>query len=152
MKDKPNSIRTYDAEGYRLRAAGVCVKDEEEKEVLLVSSSKEPNKWVVPGGGVEPDEQPDRAAVREVREEAGVEGHLGRCLGVFEVSNTERKHRTAVYILVVTSELPEWEDSVNIGRRRKWFDLEDAVRELNDNKPVQSGYLRLLLKSKEKDS
>lgn len=56
------------------------------RQVLLVSSSKEPNKWVIPGGGVEPDEQTDRAALREVREEAGVEGHLGRCLGVFEVS------------------------------------------------------------------
>ncbi|XP_043199777.1 diphosphoinositol polyphosphate phosphohydrolase 1-like isoform X2 [Amphibalanus amphitrite] len=152
MKDKPNSTRTYDADGYRLRAAGVCVKDEMEREVLLVSSSKEPDKWVVPGGGIEPNEQAHLAALREVREEAGVEGHLGRCLGVFEVSNTERKHRTAVYILLVTAELPEWEDSVNIGRRRKWFDLEDAVRELNENKPVQSGYLRLLLKSKEKDS
>ena len=33
MKDKPNSTRTYDADGYRLRAAGVCVKDEDEREV-----------------------------------------------------------------------------------------------------------------------
>ena len=55
-------------------------------QVLLVSSSKEPDKWVVPGGGIEPNEQAHLAALREVREEAGVEGHLGRCLGVFEVS------------------------------------------------------------------
>ena len=54
--------------------------------MLLVSSSKEPDKWVVPGGGIEPNEQAHLAALREVREEAGVEGHLGRCLGVFEVS------------------------------------------------------------------
>ena len=54
--------------------------------MLLVSSSKEPDKWVVPGGGIEPNEQAPLAALREVREEAGVEGHLGRCLGIFEVS------------------------------------------------------------------
>ena len=41
--------------------------------------------WIVPGGGVEPNELPDMAAIREVREEAGVNGALGRCLGVFEV-------------------------------------------------------------------
>ncbi|KAF0291637.1 Diphosphoinositol polyphosphate phosphohydrolase 1 [Amphibalanus amphitrite] len=151
--------------------AGVCVKDEMEREVLLVSSSKEPDKWVVPGGGIEPNEQAHLAALREVREEGrrrGPPGQVPRGLRdtvtvrvcyssvdifpYFAQQNTERKHRTAVYILLVTAELPEWEDSVNIGRRRKWFDLEDAVRELNENKPVQSGYLRLLLKSKEKDS
>ena len=60
--------------------------------MLLVSSSKEPDKWVVPGGGIEPDEQPHLAALREVREEAGVEGHLGRCLGVFEVSVSTKQH------------------------------------------------------------
>jgi len=40
----------------------------------------------VPGGGVEPNEEPRATALREVREEAGVVGELGRCLGIFEVS------------------------------------------------------------------
>lgn len=40
----------------------------------------------MPGGGVEPDEEPAVTAAREVLEEAGVIGKLGRCLGVFEVS------------------------------------------------------------------
>lgn len=29
--------------------------------------------------------------------------------------NSERKHRTAVFVLVVTEELDEWEDSKSIG-------------------------------------
>lgn len=35
MKDQqaPNSIRTYDSDGYRQRAAAVCVKDEKGDEV-----------------------------------------------------------------------------------------------------------------------
>lgn len=53
--------------------------------MLLVSSSRRPDKWIVPGGGVEPDEEPHTTASREVLEEAGVLGRLGRCLGVFEV-------------------------------------------------------------------
>jgi 8-oxo-dGTP pyrophosphatase MutT (NUDIX family) len=40
----------------------------------------------VPGGGVEPEEEPSVTAIREVLEEAGVCGKLGRCLGVFEVT------------------------------------------------------------------
>ncbi len=50
-----------------------------------MSSSNEQNSWIVPGGGVEPDEEPSQTAVREVLEEAGVSGRLGICLGVFEV-------------------------------------------------------------------
>ena len=53
--------------------------------MLLVSGSKVPERWVVPGGGIEPSEDTCVAALREVQEEAGVKGTLGRLLGVFEV-------------------------------------------------------------------
>ena len=55
-------------------------------QVLLVTSSRRPDHWIVPGGGVEPEEEPSVTAIREVLEEAGVCGKLGRCLGVFEVN------------------------------------------------------------------
>ncbi len=54
-------------------------------QVLLVSGSGKPDRWVVPGGGIEPAEDSSVAAVREVQEEAGVKGTIGRLLGVFEV-------------------------------------------------------------------
>lgn len=38
-------------------------------QVLLVSSSRHPDRWIVPGGGMEPEEEPSVAAVREVCEE-----------------------------------------------------------------------------------
>ncbi|KAH7985990.1 hypothetical protein HPB49_026172 [Dermacentor silvarum] len=53
--------------------------------ILLVSSSSAPDRWIVPGGGLEPNEEPSTAAMREVMEEGGVRGRLGRCLGTFEV-------------------------------------------------------------------
>lgn len=56
-------------------------------QVLLVTSSRRPDNWIVPGGGVEPNEEAHCTAVREVLEEAGVVGTLGRCLGMFEVTN-----------------------------------------------------------------
>ena len=39
--------------------------------MLLVSSSRHPDKWIVPGGGMEPEEEPNVAAAREVCEEVG---------------------------------------------------------------------------------
>uniref|UniRef100_A0A8C4X5X2 Nudix (nucleoside diphosphate linked moiety X)-type motif 4a n=1 Tax=Erpetoichthys calabaricus TaxID=27687 RepID=A0A8C4X5X2_ERPCA len=69
MKFKPNQTRTYDGEGYKKRAACLCFRNEREDEVLLVSSSRHPDQWIVPGGGMEPEEEPGGAAVREVYEE-----------------------------------------------------------------------------------
>ncbi|ELK16612.1 Diphosphoinositol polyphosphate phosphohydrolase 1 [Pteropus alecto] len=110
--------------------------------VLLVSSSRHPDRWIVPGGGMEPEEEPSVAAVREVCEEAGVKGTLGRLVGIFE--NQERKHRTYVYVLIVTEVLEDWEDSVNIGRKREWFKIEDAIKVLQYHKPVQASYFETL--------
>ncbi|XP_077046761.1 diphosphoinositol polyphosphate phosphohydrolase 1 isoform X1 [Agelaius phoeniceus] len=118
-----------------------CV-DGAEGEVLLVSSSRHPDRWIVPGGGMEPEEEPGVAAVREVCEEAGVKGTLGRLVGIFE--NRDRKHRTYVYVLIVTEVLEDWEDSVNIGRKREWFKIEDAIKVLQYHKPVQASYFETL--------
>ncbi|XP_069923251.1 diphosphoinositol polyphosphate phosphohydrolase 3-alpha-like isoform X1 [Oryctolagus cuniculus] len=143
MKCKPNQTRTYDPEGFKQRAACLCFRSEREDEVLLVSSSRHPDRWIVPGGGMEPEEEPCGAAVREVFEEAGVRGKLGRLLGVFE-QNQARKHRTYVYVLTVTELLEDWEDSVSIGRKREWFKVEDAIKVLQCHKPVHAEYLEKL--------
>ncbi|XP_012284864.1 diphosphoinositol polyphosphate phosphohydrolase 1 [Orussus abietinus] len=145
VKERPNSIRIYDSDGYKRRAACICVRNDLEEEVLLVTSSRRPDNWVVPGGGVEPEEEPAVTALREVREEAGVLGQLGRCLGIFE--SVEQKHRTQVWVMRVTEELPEWEDSRAIGRKRKWFSIPEALFQLAQFKPVQSSYLHSLRNS-----
>lgn len=38
-----------------------------------MSSSRHPDRWIVPGGGMEPEEEPSVAAVREVCEEVRAE-------------------------------------------------------------------------------
>jgi len=150
VKEKPNSTRVFDADGFRQRAACICVRSELETEVLLVTSSRRPELWIVPGGGVEPDEEPSVTAVREVLEEAGVIGELGRCLGVFE--NSEHMHRTEVFVMTVTKELEEWEDSRSISRKRQWFSVDDALVQLALHKPTQRHYLQQLRHSKSSNS
>ncbi|XP_017335318.1 diphosphoinositol polyphosphate phosphohydrolase 1 isoform X1 [Ictalurus punctatus] len=197
MKLKSNQTRTYDGDGYKKRAACLCFRSETEEEVLLVSSSRHPDKWIVPGGGMEPDEEPNVAAVREVCEEAGVKGTLGRLVGIFENlfstikpqtpmeesswifvggtrvmftsglayrntsclqhfisldsvfqnANQDRKHRTYVYVLIVKEVLEDWEDSLNIGRKREWFKIDDAIQVLQCHKPVQATYFEALQES-----
>lgn len=141
VKEKPNSVRTYDAEGFRRRASCLCFKDKTEQEILLVTSSKDRERFVVPGGGIEPQEDPKLTAEREALEEAGVRGDLGRYLGTFE--NKEKMHRTLVFAFIVTEFLDDWEDKRIMGRSRQWFTIEEAKKRLS-HKPLQVTYLQLL--------
>jgi 8-oxo-dGTP pyrophosphatase MutT (NUDIX family) len=59
-------------------AAGVLFRDERGRVLLVETSYK--TDWEIPGGVVEADEAPWTAAVREVREEIGLERSLGRLL------------------------------------------------------------------------
>ena len=60
---------------YRRGAAGL--------EVALIRVG-DPGRWQLPKGLIEPGEPPQAAAVRECREEAGVDGVIERALGDIE--------------------------------------------------------------------
>lgn len=125
---KEKESRIYDEDGFRKRAAAICVKNHCENEVsccfthffnlcfswtkksisskvLLVSSSRTPDKWIVPGGGLEPDESSLEAAEREVMEEAGIRGTLSRSLGQFEVRIGQSVTILYIYFNILYTEL-----------------------------------------------
>jgi len=133
MKKLNNVPRTYDKNGFKLRAGCLCFKDESEREVLLVTSSKDSNYWVVPAGGIDPGESAEEAAVREVYEEAGAVGKLDKCLGVFQ--NDKSKTQTYMYTMIVKNLVEPKEN-----KDRKWFMLKEAVNKLN-HRPIQQSYI-----------
>lgn len=53
-----------------LPAAIGIILDADQKQVLLVKRSDVPV-WVLPGGGIEPNEKPEEALIREIQEETG---------------------------------------------------------------------------------
>ncbi|XP_059085209.1 diphosphoinositol polyphosphate phosphohydrolase 1-like [Tigriopus californicus] len=136
--------RIFDKDGFTLRAACVCVRDDSESEILLVSSSANPDRWIIPGGKIETQETPEYSGMREAMEEAGAVGELGRCLGVFE--NRERHNRTHVYVLKVNELLDDFDDAKR--RKRRWFPIEEAVQVLSPFKPLHSKYLNTLQATK----
>ncbi|NHV61244.1 MAG: NUDIX hydrolase [Candidatus Verstraetearchaeota archaeon] len=62
----------------------ILVKD---RQILLVKRGHEPNKgmWSIPGGLIKLGETAEEAAIREVREETGLEVSIGAVAGIFNV-------------------------------------------------------------------
>lgn len=53
-----------------------------------------------------------------------------------------------MFVMLVTEELEDWEDSRQIGRKRQWFTVDSALEQLARHKPVQRHYLMQLRYSK----
>ena len=113
---------------------------------ILLITSRGKSSWIIPGGGIEPNESTSEAALRELYEEAGVKGRIIRELGVFE--NSERKHRTSVFVVVLEEEFDDWDEKRLRGRQRGWYAIEEAWTMLHLSKPFQFSFLeRFILSS-----
>jgi 8-oxo-dGTP pyrophosphatase MutT (NUDIX family) len=93
--------------------------------ILLVTARRNPDNWIFPKGHVEAGETLKAAAVREAREEAGVEGKVVATAGkmTFEFGdNTYRVH----YFVVKTTDAGRQRE----GRRLRWLKYKQALRRL----------------------
>jgi 8-oxo-dGTP pyrophosphatase MutT (NUDIX family) len=98
-------------------------------EVLLVTS-RETQRWIVPKGWPMSGRRDHEAAAKEAWEEAGVVGKTRSSkLGVFTYDKRDRDRSTEIkvkaYILQVTEEREHWPEDGQ--RRREWFSPEDAA-------------------------
>jgi len=67
-------------------AIGILFTDPRKRELLLVQRIDAPV-WVLPGGGIDADETPEEACVREMHEETGLKVRVTRKVGQFEPIN-----------------------------------------------------------------
>jgi 8-oxo-dGTP pyrophosphatase MutT (NUDIX family) len=98
-------------------------------EVLLVTS-RETRRWVIPKGWPMEGLADYNAARREAFEEAGVEGHMRRePVGQFFYEKRGKKEvlpvNVTVYALEVVKKLKTWPEVKE--RERSWFSPSDAV-------------------------
>lgn len=94
-------------------AVGTIIRVEDDDRVVLVRRAIEPGygKWVFPGGYVDRGEEITRAAIREAREEAGLDVRLDRLVGVY--SYTGRTPVIIVYAAtMISGELAVDEESL----------------------------------------
>jgi mutator protein MutT len=108
----------------RLTHAGGIVKRDSPKGplYLMVRARKNPMEWVLPKGHIEPGERPEAAAVREVREESGVEATIVSPLGTMEYDFGGEHCRVGIYLMRFVREGPSQE-----GRIVAWHAIESAL-------------------------
>lgn len=103
-------------------------------EILLVTS-RDTGRWVIPKGWVENGEKVSHAAAREALEEAGVSGDAAtKALGkyCYEKRETEssRQLDVTVHALQVKKLLRHWQEEKE--RKRRWFAAEIAATKVDE--------------------
>ena len=107
---------------YRLREDG-------QAEVLLVTS-RDTRRWIIPKGWPMKGRKPWEAAAREALEEAGVVGRIGKKpIGRYLYFKRRETHFDAceveVFLLIVEKQVKTWRERGE--RQLQWFTLEEAA-------------------------
>ena len=116
-------IEQYGVLPYRVEASG-------ELRILLVTS-RETGRWIIPKGNPAPGLSPPDSAAREAHEEAGLEGEVGaEPVGSYQYVKQKRSGEATpaevlVYPMRVERQLDEWPEK---GQRAwRWFAPADAA-------------------------
>ncbi|KAI9245295.1 NUDIX hydrolase domain-like protein [Helicostylum pulchrum] len=139
--------QVYDDDNIR-QVTGCIAIDPKTNKVLVISSSKRENVWVLPKGGWEDDETKEQAAVRETYEEAGVKGRINGLVGSYIDYDMYGVPKSKVwfYEMEVTEILSQWPESSF--RQRKWCTFDEAMEYLRFKPFMQKAVLASTFGSK----
>jgi len=112
---QPGSSNWTHAGGIVVRQSGGT------REYLLVQARDAQRSWVFPKGHIEAGESPEQTAVREVREEAGIDARVQHLLGDIPAGEGV----SAIFLMAAGRE--------NLPRERdiKWLSFEQALAALS---------------------
>lgn len=102
----------------------VILVDKKNQSVLLVQHWYAPGVWTLPGGGVDTNEKPEDAAIREAKEEVGIEVRsLEKEIGTYR-GRMGKRDTVRVYATSDFDGPPALFPNFEI-MSRKWFSLHD---------------------------
>ncbi|HET7320607.1 MAG TPA: NUDIX hydrolase [Candidatus Saccharimonadales bacterium] len=106
--------------------AGCVVVDGYDRLLLLHRNTQKFQHWELPGGKVEKGETAEAAAVRELREELGVQVRLVKALGSEEFEDADGYFRYHWFQAVIEGGEPEVQEAGKFDDF-DYFDLEDLM-------------------------
>lgn len=120
----------------RAQVAALCWRIEDGRPEVLLVTSRETGRWVVPKGWSMKGKSAAEAARREAWEEAGAEGRMTDvCLGVYAYTKVLGKDEDVpciveLYPLKVKSLARKFPERAQ--RRRRWFGLKKAAQRVDE--------------------
>ena len=124
LKAKPATRVQYGALPYRL--------DHDASIRVLLVTSRETKRWIIPKGWPIKGLKPSKAAAREAYEEAGVRGRIaGRAFGHYVYEKWLEDRRTPVpcqvevFPLLVKRQSKDWPEAKQ--RTARWFSADEAA-------------------------
>ena len=121
------------------QCAALPFKEEDGETLVMLITSRETGRWILPKGWVEKRLTEAELAAKEAFEEAGIIGHISdvpiSCYRYTKRLEFEtRECRVNVYPLRVTKLLDSWKEAHQ--RRREWFTLPQAALQVDDGELV----------------
>jgi 8-oxo-dGTP pyrophosphatase MutT (NUDIX family) len=102
---------------------------------ILLVTSRDTGRWIIPKGWTSKRVKDRKAAAREAWEEAGVKGKMFRdAIGAYRYIKRELGNgafvEVKVFLLMVSKRCKRWPEKRE--RQRAWFDIEDAASRVSD--------------------
>ena len=135
---------------YRLSLRPSRLRNEKEKVEFLVVQHSGHHRWVLPKGWIDPGETKEQTALREVKEESGVEAEIIGSLGEFTIFYTspdkEKVRKTNHFFLMKykagdPAKDHDWEIEDTI-----WLKPDEAVEKLDypgEKKMIEKAIIKL---------
>jgi ADP-ribose pyrophosphatase YjhB (NUDIX family) len=95
-----------------------------DKTKVLLIQRRDVDIFVLPGGGIDPDELPETAVIREILEESGLKTEVIRLVAEYTPVNRLAKHTYLFETKVISGELTTGEETRSLG----FFPLNDLPR------------------------
>ena len=135
MKQRPIKLPASDKRGLRTQFGALCYRIQKDKVQVLMITSRNRKRWILPKGWPVDNATPAEAAAAEAFEEAGVEGKIfSNCLGIYsynkEVEGDDLPLVVALYPLKVKRLHAIYPERGQ--RRRRWMSQKRAAASVDN--------------------
>jgi 8-oxo-dGTP pyrophosphatase MutT (NUDIX family) len=114
------------------QAAAIAYRVRKGKIQVLLVTSRDQGRWIIPKGHIDPGTTPIQTAVTEAHEEAGIEGIVNKIpLGLYTYfkrleAERSRPATVEVYLMHVTRQREAWPEKGQ--RKLAWMSIKKAVQ------------------------
>jgi len=112
------------------QASAIPYRFYKNKLQILMITSRNGKKWIIPKGIIEPGDSDRYTALKETQEEAGVNGKVSKqSIGSYSYEKWNSLCEVELFPLKVTEVYDDWAESHF--RKRRWLNAKRAIKKVN---------------------